>query len=343
MTKKKFKFTYNYVLILICILLFVAFTIANPGFCKYSSVIDMIKLTTEIGIMALPLTLLIIMGCIDFSMCAVLALSAAVGGIVASFTNAMLGTIVSIAIGLGCGAFNGFMVSRLKLPPLITTLANMYLYKGLAEGATLASGYGTNVSATSVATFLGGTSIRITDTVVIPIQLILIAVLAIVLRFLLAKTVYGRTLYAIGLNENATMFAGINVVKTKFLTYVLAGGIFAIAGQVLMGRFSTIQYDSADSYQMQVIIACVLGGANMNGGRGTIGGTLMGLSVVCILKGGMNAIALPQTQQKIILGIVLLASLITFQIIEEHDLKVKGKARMAATAAEMAAKKAEKV
>ena len=139
------------------------------------------------------------------------------------------------------------------------------------------------------------------------------------------------------------MFAGINVVKTKFLTYVLAGGIFAIAGQVLMGRFSTIQYDSADSYQMQVIIACVLGGANMNGGRGTIGGTLMGLSVVCILKGGMNAIALPQTQQKIILGIVLLASLITFQIIEEHDLKVKGKARMAATAAEMAAKKAEKV
>ena len=162
--------------------------------------------------------------------------------------------------------------------------------------------------------------------------------MAVILNIVLSKTVYGRTLYAIGLNENATRFAGINVTMLKFLTYVMAGMIFAIAGQVLMGRFSTVQYDSADSYQMRVIIVCVLGGANMNGGRGTIGGTLLGTAVLTLLISGMNGVALPDTQQKIVLGMVLLISLISFQLIAEHDLKVKGQARIAAAEAENTAK-----
>lgn len=334
--KKKFKFNYNHALIAICAVMFVVFGCVNKNFFTLSYITDMIKLNTEIGIMALPLTLLIIMGCIDFSLCAVLSLSAAVGGIVATYAGAFVGLIVSLLIGMACGCFNGFMVSKLKLPPLITTLATMYLYKGAAKGATLASGWGTNVGTTSVATFLGATRI-----LGIPTQIWLIALLAVALHFVLSRTVYGRTLYAIGLNENATRFAGINVTRIKFLTYALAGVLFAVAGQVLMGRFSTMQYDSADSFQMQVIIVCVLGGANMNGGRGTIGGTLLGTAVLSVLKGGMNAVALPQTQQKIILGIVLLVSLITFQLLAEHDLKVKGQQRMKAAAAEHAARKSQ--
>lgn len=334
--KKKFKFTYSHALIAICVVLFIIFGCVNPNFFTFNYIMDMLKLNTEICIMALPLTLLIIMGCIDFSMCSVLSLSASLGGIVYAVSgSAFLGLIVSLIIGVLCGAFNGFMVSRLKLPPLITTLATMYLYKGIAKGVTLAS-WGTNVSATPIATALGATKI-----IGIPTQLWVVAILAIILHIVLSRTVYGRTLYAIGLNENATRFAGINVVQIKFLTYILSGALFALAGLVLMGRFSTMQYDSADSFQMQVIIVCVLGGANMNGGRGTIPGTLLGTLVLSILKGGMNAVALPQTQQKIILGLVLLASLITFQIIAEHDLKAKGQARMKAAAAEHAAKKAQ--
>lgn len=334
--KKKFKFTYSHALIAICAVMFVVFSCVNKNFHTVGYITETLLLCTEIAIMALPLTLLIIMGCIDFSMCAVLSLSAAVGGIVYTFAGSAAGLIVSLLIGVACGAFNGFMVSKLKLPPLITTLATMYLYKGIAKAATLASGWGTNVTATPIATAFGASKI-----LTIPTQLWLIAMLAIILHIVLSRTVYGRTLYAIGLNENATRFAGIAVTKIKFLTYVLAGFLFAIAGQVLMGRFSTIQYDSADSFQMQVIIVCVLGGANMNGGRGTIGGTLLGTLVLALLKGGMNAVALPQTQQKIILGIVLLVSLITFQLIAEHDLKVKGQARMKAAAAERAAKMAQ--
>ena len=328
---KKFKFTYNYALILICLVLFIAFFIPNHKFLN----LDSLKLTVEIAIMALPMTMLIIMGCIDFSLCAIATLSAALGGIVYNYTHSpVLGILVSLIVGGVCGAFNGALVSRLKLPPLITTLATMYLYKGIAKAVTLGSGYGTNVAETPVAHFLGGTSL------IIPTQLWLLIILATTLHIVLSKTVYGRTLYAIGLNENATRFAGIDVTLLKFLTYVMAGIVFAIAGQVLMGRFSTVQYDSADSYQMRVIIVCVLGGANMSGGRGTIGGTLLGTAVLTLLISGMNGVALPDTQQKIVLGLVLLISLISFQLIAEHELKVKGKARMAAAAAENATKRA---
>ena len=322
--KKKFKFTYNYALIAICLVLFILFWSLNHNFLNMHS----LTLTTEIAIMALPMTMLVIMGCIDFSLCAMATLSAAVGGIVFAVTkSALLGVLVSLLIGAICGGFNGFMVAKLKLPPLITTLASMYLYKGIAKASTLASGWGTNVSATPVATFLGATKF-----LGIPMQLWVLAVIALVIHIILSRTVYGRTLYAIGLNENATLFAGIDVTKLKFLTYVLAGVIFSIAGQVLMGRFSTVQYDSADSYQMQVIIVCVLGGANMNGGRGNVGGTLLGALVLTMLISGMNGVALPQTQQKIVLGVVLLASLISFELLAEHDLKVKGEARMKAAA-----------
>jgi len=331
MEKKKFKFTYNWALIAICVVLFVVFYIFNPHFVNLGA----IKLTIELAIMACAMTMLIIMAGIDFSLCSIATLSAAVGGIVYSVSgNAFLGLLVSLLIGAACGSVNGLMIAVLKLPPLITTLATMYLYKGIAKAVTLASGWGTNVAATPVATFLGGSNLF----GVIPTQFVVLAVLAVILHLVLSKTVYGRTLYAIGLNENATLFAGINVTKIKFLTYALAGIIFALAGQVLMGRFSTVQYDSADSYMMQVIIVCVLGGCNMNGGRGTIGGTLLGAAIINLLVSGMNGIALPQTQQKIFLGIVLLVSLVAFQLIEEHDQKVKGQARIKAAEEAMNAK-----
>ncbi len=326
--KKKFAFTYNMALILVCAALYIAFGTVNRQFFTYATIIDTVKLTAEIGIMALPLTLLIIMGCIDFSMCTTLTLSASIGGMVAHAANSpVLGLLVTLAIGALCGAFNGFMVAGLRLPPLISTLASMYLYKGITEGVVLGTGYGTNVAATKIALFLGSGKVLGIIT-----QLWVFVILAFLFHVVLSRSTYGRTLYAIGLNENATRFSGIDVRKVKLLTYVMSGTMFAISGLVLSGRFSTIQFDSADPYLMQVIIACVLGGANMNGGRGNIPGTILGVVIIGILKGGMNVVLLPQTQQKIVLGIVLLVSLITFELMNRRSLKAKGRARIEAAA-----------
>ena len=325
MKKRKFKFTYTMALLVVSAVLYLVFGLVNVQFFTIATIIDTIKLTAEIGIMALPLTLLIIMGGIDFSMCTTLTLSASIGGMVAHATHPALGLLVTLCIGAACGSFNGFIISKLKLPPLISTLATMFLYKGITEGVVLGTGYGTNVAATSIALFMGSGAIFGVIT-----QLWVFLILAAVFHIILSRSVYGRTLYAIGLNEDAARFSGINTVGAKFTSYLVSGVVFAIAGLVLSGRFSTIQFDSADPYLMQVIIACVLGGASMNGGRGTIPGTILGVVIIGILKGGMNVVLLPQTQQKIILGIVLLVSLITFEIIAQHDLKVKGKARRTA-------------
>jgi ribose transport system permease protein/rhamnose transport system permease protein len=322
--KTKFRFTYNMALFVVCVVLYVAFGMVNRQFFTAATAVDTIKVTAEIGIMALPLTMLIIMGGIDFSMCTTLTLSASIGGMVALAVNPVLGLIVTLLIGAACGSFNGFMIAKLKLPPLISTLATMYLFKGITEGAILGTGYGTNVPATSIALFMGSGQVLGVVT-----QLWVFVILAVLFHIILSRSVYGRTLYAIGLNENATRFSGIDTVGIKFRTYLMSGVVFAIAGLVLSGRFSTIQFDSADPYLMQVIIACVLGGADMNGGRGNIPGTVFGVVIIGILKGGMNVVLLPQTQQKIILGIVLLVSLITFEIINRLELAAKGKARLA--------------
>lgn len=328
MTSQKrhpFRFTYNSALAIIAIVLYLLFGLTNRAFLSTGTIVDTIKLTAEIGIMALPLTMLIIMGCIDFSMCAILTLSSSIGGMVAHASTPFLGLLVTLFIGLSCGAFNGFMVAKLKLPPLISTLATMYLFRGITQGAVLGTGYGTNVAATSIALFFG--SGRILGIIT---QLWVFLLLAFAIHITLSRTSYGRTLYAIGLNENAARFSGIDTTKTKQFTYMFAGVVFAVAGLVLSGRFSTIQYDSADPYLMQVIIACVLGGASMSGGRGTILGTALGVIIIGILKGGMNIVLLPQTQQRIILGFVLLVSLITFELLNRREMQLRGRERLAA-------------
>lgn len=315
---KKIKLTYNAALMLICVVLFLIFGAVNPAFFTAAYIVEVIKMTVEIGIMTLPLTLLIIMGCIDFSMTSTLVLSAVAGGIVSMHTSPFVGMLTAFAVGILCGGFNGFMVAKLKLPPLISTLATMYLYKGIAEGVTLGTSVGTNVTATDIAVFLGAGKILGIST-----QIWIFIILAFAFHWILSKTPYGRSLYAIGLNEGATRFCGIQTTRLKFWTYVLGGLVFAIAGLVFMGRFSTIQFDSADPYLMQIIIAAVLGGADMNGGRGNIKGSVLGVCIIGILKGGMNVVLLPQTQQKIILGIILLISLIAFEIIGRREKKVK--------------------
>lgn len=314
---RKFKLTYNMALVLICIGMFLIFGIVRSDFFSMRYIVDVLKMAVEIGIMVLPLTVLIIMGCTDFSMCAILTLSAIIGGMVTTQTNAVVGFLAGFGVGLLCGCFNGLLVAVLRLPPLVTTLATMYLYKGIAHGITLGTSVGTNVSATNIALFMGNGTVLF-----VPTQFWIYLILAVAFHFFLSRSPFGRTLYAIGLNEDAAKFAGINTVRNKFLMYALAGLVFPIAGLVFLGRFTTIQYNSADSYLMQVIIAAVLGGADMGGGRGDIRGSVLGVLIIGILKGGMNVLLLPQTTQKIVLGFMLLITLVIFELMSQRDKKV---------------------
>ena len=314
-------------LLLICLVLFCGFGLINSKFFSMTYIIDVLKMAVEIGIMVLPLTSLVIMGCIDFSMCAVLSLSACVGGLATQTMGPVLGVLAGALVGVACGSLNGLLVAVLRLPPMVTTLATMYLFKGIAQGMTLGTSVGTNVAATDLAMFLGNGTVAF-----VPTQFWIYLILAVIFYFILSKTPYGRSLYAIGLNEDGAKFAGINTVRNKFVMYVAGGFIYSIAGLVFMGRFSPIQYNSADSYQMQVIIATVLGGADMNGGRGDVRGSILGVLIIGLLKGGMNVLLWPQTTQKIVLGLLLLTTLLVFEVMGGMEKNAARKRKAAAEA-----------
>ncbi len=321
-----FRLTYNWVLILIACALFAFFSILNPNFASAGYIVETIKMIAEIGIMTLPLTVLIVMGGIDLSMSSTLIVSAALGGIATPHVGNAMGLAIALLAGMTLGAFNATMISVLRLPPLVTTLATMYLFKGIAVGITLGTpSVGANVAATPIALFLGSSMVM-----GVPMQLLVFLLMALLFHLLLAKSPYGRIFYAIGFNEDSARFSGVNTGAVKFATDVAAGLVFAIAGQIFLGRFSTIQFDSADQYIMQVVTAAVLGGCDIRGGRGDIRGAVLGVSIIGILKGGMNAVLFQQTSQKIAIGVVLLLSLIALDLVNRRSERIAPALRGAA-------------
>lgn len=317
--KFQFKFTYNIALLLICVVLFLAIGIARPIFFSGNYISETIKQVVEIGIMVLPVTLIVISGGIDFSMNASMILSAIVSSIVFKYTNSFVAVLVAIVIGLVCGLINGVLIAKLKLPPLVTTLATMYLFKGIAEGLTMGiTSVGASVASYPVATFLGTGKL-----LGIPAQFWVLALLAVLFYVALSKTYFGRYIYAIGLNQNAAKYSGIKVERMKIALYVLGGFIYSIAGLVYLGRFSSLRYDSADPITLQVLTTVVLGGTSIAGGSGDIKGSVLGIVIIAILKSGMNVLFIPQTTQKIVLGLILLASLMIFQVIRSKTSKKK--------------------
>lgn len=178
-----FKLTYNWALAAVCVTLFCLFALTNPAFASRDYMLETMKMIVEIGIMALPLTLFVVMAGIDLSMSSALVLSAIVGGILTPLCGSAIGLLATLATGFLCGLFNGTLIAILRLPPLVSTLATMYLFKGVAVGVTLGiPAVGTNVAATPVAAFLGSTVI-----LGLPTQIWVFATLALVFHILLSE------------------------------------------------------------------------------------------------------------------------------------------------------------
>lgn len=317
--KFQFKFTYNIALLLISVVLFLVIGFVRSIFFSPNYISETIKQVVEIGIMVLPVTLIVISGGIDFSMNASMILSAIVSSIVFKYTNSFVAILVALVIGLICGLINGVLIAKLKLPPLVSTLATMYLFKGIAEGLTMGiTSVGASVASYPVATFLGTGKL-----LGIPTQFWVLALLAVLFYIALSKTYFGRYIYAIGLNQNAAKYSGIKVERMKIALYVLGGFIYAIAGLIYLGRFSSLRYDSADPITLQVLTTVVLGGTSIAGGSGDIKGSVLGIVIIAILKSGMNVLFIPQTTQKIVLGLILLGSLMIFEVIRRRTSEKK--------------------
>jgi ribose/xylose/arabinose/galactoside ABC-type transport system permease subunit len=306
---KGFRFTFNWALFAIFVILFVTIASINSAFLYPDYIIGvMLRNIIEIGLMALPMTLIVITGGIDLSVGSIMVLSAIMGGIAAKYYGGIVGLIVTILIGTLCGLFNGLIIAKLKISPLVTTLATMFLFLGLARGISL----GDSIYSYKVSEFFG-TAVLFN----IPIQIFLYIIFAFIFYLLLSKTTLGRSLYAIGLNENATKYSGINTNKVKIGIYTLSGFMCSIASLIWLGRFTSIKYDAGTSLNLIVVTVIVLGGTDIMGGYGDIKGIIIATLILAVLNSGLTVLNIPIATQIIANGIVLVISLITYAILND--------------------------
>ena len=272
--------------------LIVIMAIASPYFLTADNLETVAKQTAVIGVLTIGELLVIITGGIDLTVGAVLAFSMVISALMLKAGVPLVVCILAaLAIGAAVGYLNGFIVTKMKLPPFIATLG----MTGVLRGAALIITDGLPVSSLpeSINWFGNGTVLFIS------VPILILAVLAIIFQIVLSKTIFGRQIYALGSNTEATRLAGINVGSRTRCIYLLAGIL-------LMGRLSAAQPTAATGYESNAIAASVIGGASMLGGVGTVWGAIVGAFIMSILTNGFTLLHVNTFFQQSAIGFILI-------------------------------------
>jgi rhamnose transport system permease protein len=262
------------------------------------------RLMAEVGLVAMPMTLIIVTGGIDLSVGSVLGLCAILLGVFWQNLGLPLPLAMVLAILVGglAGAFNGWFITRIGVPPLIMTLATLALFRGLAEGISQAR----SVRGYPDWFFVLGQR----DVAGVPSQLWILLAVIVFTWVLLARTTFGRSLYAIGHNQLGARFSGIPVDRIKLLIYTFSGLMAGLAGCIFVSRVSTTRSDMGTGLELDVIAAVVLGGTSIFGGTGTILGTVLGVILIQLLKNGLALTGVKGDATIVVIGTVLILSIL---------------------------------
>jgi rhamnose transport system permease protein len=306
----RFFLRWEWLLVLLIFIVGIINTRISPYFLNVVNLFDMTFNFMEKGLMALPMTMVIITAGIDLSVASCLAMSAATMAILFKLgVPIWIGMIIALGVGALGGWFNGKCITKINLPPLAVTLGTYALYRGLTFamlGDIPVKGY-PEWFTTIGQGYIGSTPI--------PISLIIFLIFAILFGLLLHRTDFGRKVFAIGNNEEACRYAGINVDRVKTILYLLSGIMAALAAIIMAARFGSTRTDVATGYEMSVITAVVLGGTDIGGGRGTMVGTFLALFLLGIIEWGMSLKMVPGQVQQIVSGAVLIFAILLPNII----------------------------
>jgi rhamnose transport system permease protein len=258
------------------------------------------RLMTEVGLAALAMTFVIVTGGIDLSVGSILGLCAILLGVFWKGAGLPLpwAMFLTVLVGALAGAFNGLVITRFGVPPLIATLATMSLYRGLAEGISESR----SVRGYPEWFYVLGQG----DLWGVPTQVWILLLVAVVAGLVLTFTTFGRATYALGANETAARFSGIAVTRTKVLIYTGAGLAAGLAAVIFVSRVSTTRSDMGTGLEMDAITAVVLGGTSIFGGTGTIAGTALGLVLVQALRSGLALAGVKGDGTIMVIGAVLI-------------------------------------
>lgn len=269
------------------------------------------------------MTLIVLTAGIDLSVGSILAFCGAVtaglykNGIEFPSSNLFVGftlpgaLLVGLIAGALLGSFNGWVITRFKVPPFVATLAMLTIARGLTmlwtKGFPI-SGLGKEFSYAGTGWLLG-----------IPLPVWITAIVVGVAYVLTTKTKFGRYIYAIGGNENAAKLSGININKVKVLVYTIAGLLAAVGGIMVTSRLDSAQPNAGISYELDAIAAVVIGGTSLSGGRGKIMGTVLGAIIIGVLNNGLVLLNVSPFWQQVVKGLVILLAVIIDKANSKHE------------------------
>jgi len=281
------------------------FSKTGENFATSGNMFEVLRLSTEIGLLALVMTPIILTGGIDLSVGSLLGLCAILFGKLwrdAGWPPAAA-AVCALAIGAAAGSVNAWFITKLKLPPLIVTLGSFSLFRGLAEAITRGVDNFTNFPKSYL--FVGqGYFFGI-----VPAQLPLFVLVAVGVWLLVHRTTFGRSFRAIGFSPEGARYAGIPVEKRLAQAYVLAGLVAGLAAVIYVARVGQAKADAGTGYELLAITGVVLGGASIFGGTGSVHGTLLGVLVLVVLKIGLTLSDQPSELAGILTGALLLTVL----------------------------------
>jgi len=297
---------HEWALLLVLLFEILIFSFSGDNFLTAANGFEITRLSVEVGLLALALTPIIITGGIDLSVGSMMGLSAVVLG--ALWRDAHLPIAVSVALtlilGLLGGTLNGLLIARLSLPPLIVTLATFSLFRGIAEGITRGienySGFPTQFQFLGQG-YIGG---------IFPTQLIFLLLGIGGYAWMLQRSAFGRSLYAIGHSQEGSRYAGIRVSRKLFIVYLLCGLAASASAVIYVAHLGQAKSDAGTGFELMAIAAVVLGGTSIFGGRGSVLGTVLGLFAIVALQNGLRLSGQPAELAGILTGGLLLLTVV---------------------------------
>ena len=302
---------------ILLVVLCVVVTIINPRFIAPENLQNTARLIGAYGIFSIGLGIVIMTGGIDLSVGSVMALLGVLFSMMLTEWHwaSALAVIAVVALTMGLGYINGLLVTKVKLPPFIVTLCGFLFYRGLARfiANDETKGFGNAQGFETLKDLATGSLFGV------PMPFVLLIVISVIMWVVLHRSVYGRYLFAVGRNEEAARYSGINTNWIITSAYILCGALTGIAGIIIAFYTNSISPSShGQSYELYGIAAAVLGGCSLRGGEGSIVGILIGTALLQVLQNLVNLLGIPSSLNFAVMGVVILAGVIADQLLKQR-------------------------
>jgi erythritol transport system permease protein len=311
--------------VLALVVLSFAFAVLSPAFLSTGNLVILAKHVAINALLAIGMTFVVLSGGIDLSVGSVAGLAGMIaGGLiyrglvlepagVVLYFSAPAVILAGLFVGVVVGWLNGILVTRCRVAPFIATLGTLYVARGAAllrsEGATFPDLAGRAELHNTGFSWIGAGSV-----LGLPVPIYLMVTVGALAAFVTMKTPFGRHLYAIGGNERAALLAGVPVQRVKLIAYMVCGACAALTGMIIAAQLGSAHPATGSAYELNAIAAVVLGGTSLAGGRGSVGGTIIGAFVIGVLAEGLILLGVSEFWQMVIKGVVIIVAVVLDQV-----------------------------